>query len=211
MFTLPINLLILICALGSIVGDRENNRTGHYIFKPLTMLLLIGCLLWQGIGELTFSYAIFIGLLFSLMGDIFLMLPKERFIAGLLSFLVAHIAYIFAFFQVFEPQVTFWWLGVLLAFAVVFYGLLSNNLGGLKVPVIVYISVIITMIWIAGELYLQSPSDLNMIIAVGAIVFACSDSALAWNKFKKPFKGAQWVILSTYFFAQWMFAQAVTG
>jgi len=32
---------------------------------------------------------------------------------------------------------------------------------------------------------------------------------LAWNKFKQPFKGAQWAILSTYFFAQWMFAQAI--
>lgn len=173
------------------------------------MMILIGAILWQGIPESTFSYAIFVGLLFSLMGDVFLMLPKERFIAGLTSFLIAHVAYIVAFYQVFEPNVSYAWLGLLIATSTVFYGLLSKDLGTLKGPVIIYISVIITMVWIAGELYWQSPSYLSLTIFIGAVVFACSDSALAWNKFKKPFKGAQWVILGTYFFAQWMFAQAV--
>ncbi|NIW49240.1 MAG: lysoplasmalogenase, partial [Gammaproteobacteria bacterium] len=35
-----------------------------------------------------------IGLALSLAGDIFLMLPDEKFIAGLVSFLLAHLAYI---------------------------------------------------------------------------------------------------------------------
>jgi uncharacterized membrane protein YhhN len=37
------------------------------------------------------------GLVFSLAGDVFLMLPKERFVGGLVSFLLAHIAYIIGF------------------------------------------------------------------------------------------------------------------
>ena len=37
------------------------------------------------------------GLLFSLVGDVSLMLPNERFIQGLVSFLVAHLCYIVAF------------------------------------------------------------------------------------------------------------------
>src|SRR5213080_3500470 len=44
-----------------------------------------------------YDTAILIGLVFSLAGDVFLMLPRARFVAGLTSFLAAHIAYLFAF------------------------------------------------------------------------------------------------------------------
>lgn len=208
MFTLPFNLIVLCSALASIVGDRPNNRLFHYIFKPTTMLLLIGYLVVQGLPATTFAYAMLLGLSFSLLGDVFLMLPKERFIEGLGSFLVAHIAYLVAFYQLFEPQVTYWWLALLVLIAATFYQLLAKHLGPLKIPVIVYISVIMSMVWMAGELYWQNPTYISLTLFIGAVVFACSDSSLAWNKFKQPFKGAQWAILSTYFFAQWMFAQA---
>ena len=39
-----------------------------------------------------------VGLVCSLAGDVFLMLPEERFVEGLVSFLLAHIAYVVAFF-----------------------------------------------------------------------------------------------------------------
>lgn len=209
MFVTSFNLAVLGSALLSIVGDRPNNRTLHYIFKPVTMLLLIGYVMMQGLPDNTFAYAMFVGLLFSLMGDVFLMLPKERFIEGLASFLVAHIAYIVAFYQLFDWQLTWWWALSLAVFAVLFYALLAKHLGALKVPVIVYISVIIAMVWLAGELFWQSSNYLSLTLLIGAVVFACSDSALAWNKFKKPFRGAQWAILLTYFFAQWMLSQAI--
>jgi len=209
MFTLPFNLIVLCSAIASIVGDRPNNRLFHYIFKPGTMMLLIGYVVMQGFVPTTFAYAMFVGLAFSLLGDIFLMLPKERFIEGLASFLVAHIAYLVAFYQLFEPQVTYWWVALLMLIAFTFYRLLADKLGPLKIPVIVYISVIMSMVWMAGELYWQNPSYMSLTLLIGAVVFACSDSSLAWNKFKQPFKGAQWAILSTYFFAQWMFAQAI--
>ena len=209
MFVTSFNLAVLGSALLSIVGDRPNNRMLHYIFKPATMLLLIGYVMIQGLPDNAFAYAMLVGLLFSLMGDVFLMLPKERFIEGLASFLVAHIAYIVAFCQLFDWQLTWWWALSLVTFAVLFYSLLAKHLGALKIPVIIYISVIITMVWLAGELFWQSSSYLNLTLLIGAAVFACSDSFLAWNKFKKPFKGAQWVILLTYFFAQWMLSQAI--
>jgi uncharacterized membrane protein YhhN len=44
-----------------------------------------------------YKVAIITGLLFSLAGDVFLMLPSDRFIAGLVSSLFAHLFYIVAF------------------------------------------------------------------------------------------------------------------
>ncbi len=56
----------------------------RYIFKPLTTLLIIGLALLQDqeVSQ-TYRYLIVAGLVFSLTGDIFLELPTDRFIAGL--------------------------------------------------------------------------------------------------------------------------------
>ena len=137
------------------------------------------------------------------------MLPKDRFVAGLASFLLAHIAYLVAFFQLYQISVTWGWVAILAIIVVAFYRLLSPTLGQLKIPVMVYIAAIIAMLWMAGELYFTQASNLHLLLLVGAIIFAVSDSALAWNKFKQPFKGAQWVILLTYFAAQSLFGQAL--
>jgi alkenylglycerophosphocholine hydrolase len=40
----------------------------------------------------------------------------------------------------------------------------------------------------------------------GALLFVASDSALAWNRFRGEFRGAQIFILGTYFAAQWLIA-----
>lgn len=44
-------------------------------------------------GAYGVSKIFLLALLFSLLGDIFLMLPRERFLAGLGAFLLAHLAY----------------------------------------------------------------------------------------------------------------------
>jgi uncharacterized membrane protein YhhN len=65
----------------------------EYFAKPATMVALLAFVVQNGGlggGMIWFT----LGLIFSLAGDVFLMLPKEQFIAGLVSFLLAHVAYI---------------------------------------------------------------------------------------------------------------------
>ena len=173
------------------------------------MLLIIGAALSNGLPETLFTQCLLVGLLLSFCGDVFLMLPKDRFVAGLASFLLAHIAYLVAFFQLYQLNFSWGWVAILAVIAVTFYRLLSPVLGELKMPVMVYIGAIVAMLWMAGELYFAQASNLHLLLMVGAIIFAVSDSALAWNKFKQPFKSAQWVILLTYFAAQSLFGQAL--
>ena len=71
-------------------------RTLGYLTKPGTMIAIFLWLIWiwpEGValGPLGWFAA---GLLLSLLGDIFLMLPREQFMAGLVAFLLGHIAYI---------------------------------------------------------------------------------------------------------------------
>lgn len=209
MFSLPVSLCVVISSLLSIIGDKPANRTLHYVFKPLTMLILIAGAIGAGLTQTPFVYWLLLGLCLSLVGDVFLMLPSDKFIQGLASFLLAHIAYIVAFYQLYDGSVTLIWLGGVITFSCCFFMLLAKNLGKLKGPVIVYIMAISSMVWLAGELYFQQASLTHLMLLIGAIIFAVSDASLAWNKFKQPFSWAQWLILSTYFAAQWCLVQAM--
>jgi len=209
MLSLPVSLCVALSSILSIVGDKPSNRILHYIFKPLTMLILIGGALNVGLASQSFVYWLLLGLCLSLAGDVFLMLPSNKFIQGLASFLLAHIAYIVAFYQLYDGAFTVMWFVAVLAFSTGFFALLAKDLGKLKGPVVIYILAISGMLWLAGELYFQQATTTHLLLMVGALIFAISDASLAWNKFKQPFSWAQWLILVTYFGAQWLFVQAM--
>lgn len=67
----------------------------YYISKPLVIIFLIGLFLWQ--TPLTTSQLPFLlGLIFSLIGDVFLIPRSTRwFIAGMGAFSIAQLCYIF--------------------------------------------------------------------------------------------------------------------
>lgn len=90
-----ISSLVYIATLGNGTGaDRL-----HYVLKPLTTLLIAGIAfaIPAPISD-TYRWLVILGILLSLAGDVFLMLPDDRyFIFGLASFLVAHLFYIGAY------------------------------------------------------------------------------------------------------------------
>ena len=78
--------------------------------------------------------------------------------------------------------------------------------GKLKIPVLVYITVIAGMGITAFGRLESIQSTPAMIGALGATLFMISDGILGWNKFKKPFHLAEGIILLTYYSGQWMIA-----
>ena len=79
----------------------------------------------------------------------------------------------------------------------------------MTIPVIIYISIIIIMGWMAIERFNSLPTNGTFIAAAGAILFMISDAVLALNKFRKPFLSAEIIILTTYFTAQWLLAVSI--
>jgi uncharacterized membrane protein YhhN len=78
------------------VAVARRNRPVEYFCKPAVMVALIGAALWlepQSTSQRGWFVA---ALVFSLAGDVFLMLPppRDRFVFGLGSFLVAHLFYV---------------------------------------------------------------------------------------------------------------------
>ena len=204
-----LSLLIVLSAVLTITGHYQNKPYWVYIFKPLTTLLIaILVFLPDPPHATSYQYLIFIGLLFSLLGDIFLMLPTDRFIYGLGSFLVAHLFYIAAF-TLFDHGLSVLY-GMILG--IVGFGMLRllwPGLKHLKLPVVLYAGVLISMAWIALSGLGGPYHTAARLASTGALFFVFSDATLAYNRFRKPFHLAQALILGTYYVAQWLIALSV--
>jgi uncharacterized membrane protein YhhN len=181
-----------------------------YLFKPLTtaILLAIAGLATSAQGS-RYQVAVGLGLALSLLGDIFLMLPGDRFRAGLTSFLLAHLAYVVAF----TSAVPFGSAPALLAPTLAAAGLLIrilwSGLGRLRPAVLLYTVVILLMVWRAWARGWEFRTAGTVIAAVGATLFMTSDALLALNRFGRPFANAQAWVMSTYVAAQSLIAVSV--
>ena len=71
------------------------------------------------------------------------------------------------------------------------------------------ILVILIMSGLAWERHLQLELPQTLFAACGAILFLISDAQLAWNRFRMKFKSAQFLILGTYYVAQWALAMSL--
>ena len=193
-------------------AEYRGPRRLVYLFKPLTTVLILTLALTTAVPvSATYRAAIVLGLVCSLAGDVFLMLPKDRFLPGVASFLLAHIAYLVGF----TTDVRFGVMPLLLVPCVLLgaamLGLLWHGLGTMRAPVIVYLVVILAMLWQAVTRGVLLGATGAWLAAVGAAVFVVSDSALALDRFRKPYRTAQAVILPTYYAAQLLIAWSVAG
>ena len=69
----------------------------NFVFKPLTTLLIIAYAWPRGAATPVRRRWVLAGLALSLCGDVALMWPQQGFLPGLVSFLLAHLAYLVAF------------------------------------------------------------------------------------------------------------------
>jgi uncharacterized membrane protein YhhN len=205
--------LTFLCAVSAaiyIVGESYAVREVIYVFKPLTMVLIIAIAFWiKPTTAGLYKRLIMTGLLSSLAGDIFLMLPDDRFMPGLVCFLVAHLFYISAFISGGLRISVRWSLGPFLLYGAAFFIVLVPRLGDFKAPVSVYLLVILVMAWQALNRWSVTRRYEALLAFVGALLFVLSDSVIALDRFVQPFGAAMAIIATTYFIAQWLIACSV--
>jgi uncharacterized membrane protein YhhN len=200
----------VISGLVFIWSTYAGTQTQRYIFKPLTTILILGIALTLPDPISSFyRLMVAIGMLFSLGGDIFLMLPGNTFVFGLVSFLVAHLFYIVAYQSRAGLRFTLW-LFVLYAlfFGAMLY-LLWPHVGALRLPVVIYALVLVMMGWQAAEQWWVLRDGSALLAMVGALLFMLSDATLALNKFRAPIPQHDLIIMSTYYGAQLLIAWSV--
>lgn len=146
-------------------------------------------------------------LLFALLGDIFL-IGKKYFLQGLSSFLIAHIGFTIGFTSLFGFSWEILPLLFLIVIGALYFNVLRKHLNKMTIPVLVYLTVILVMNWQAVGLVFNDQSIVFLGLAFGSLLFTFSDAILAYDMFKKPFKSAELLILSTYWSAIYIFTLA---
>jgi|CXWK01.1.fsa_nt_gi uncharacterized membrane protein YhhN len=183
-----------------------------YVFKPLATLLILALALTLPPARPAYQWAVAAGLVFSTAGDIFLMLPRDRFVAGLASFLVAHLCYVWAFsLGVPIAANMLFWLPYFAAGGVVAALIWPGLKPALRGPVLVYVVVIAIMASQATERWYALGSGTALAAAMGAGLFVVSDGVLAIDRFRQPFRAARALTLATYWAAQLLIALSVSA
>ena len=189
---------------------KRDNQKGALLAKTVLSSLFVITVLIQ--PHLISEYYNFLlaGLIFCLLGDIFLALPqKGMFLAGLAVFLAGHLLYAFGFFRVTEIGE---WTGmgflVIVAAGGLIYFRLRIYLGQMKIPVIFYmivISVMLTGAWSVFGDYNLAGSGRIMVFA-GAFLFYLSDLFVARNRFVKKEFSNRLIGLPLYYTGQFLLA-----
>ena len=180
-----------------------------YGAKPGVMVGLLLALLTSTPSGTSTWFAL--GVLFSLLGDVFLMLPRERFVAGLAAFLLAHLAYI-AGFQPWQAHLSWPLVGVgvgsigvgIVLGRRILLGVQAKGKSSLRIPVTLYIAVITLMLISAWATWGQGDWSPRAALwaSVGATLFLVSDALLAWNRFVRPISSARLKVRIAYHLGQ---------
>jgi len=184
----------------------------NWLFKPLTTLLIIAHAWPRGHVRPPARRWVLAGLWLSLCGDVALMWPERGFLPGLVSFLLAHLAYLRAFTRDgvgFAARPAPFVLYAALA-GLILWQLWPGVPPGLRLPVLAYVACLASMAAQAAVVGLQSRGTprqrSGLWLAIGGALFLCSDALLATDRFAAPLPLAGLWILLSYWLAQWCIA-----
>lgn len=201
---------LIFAALESLALWKKRTRL-EYLAKPAVMIILF-LWLWTSVGLDGVSLWFGLGILLSLTGDILLMISLDRlFMAGLVAFLLAHLAYLIGF-NIPIPEISAW--GFVLAIIVGLGGvrvmrrivapLAEKGQARMRTPIIIYGVVISLMLLSAMMKMTDIAWNVNaaVLVGIGAFLFYVSDIILAWHKFVSPIQNGRIYNIGAYHLGQ---------
>jgi len=203
--------VILLALL--LVFEKKDSVPGKLMVKtPLSLLFILTASLQSQPIPSYFTYML-IGFILCLGGDVLLIFPQRKaFLLGLVSFLLGHVLYVVAFFNISQISSPAWIVTLIIvcvSIGVFFW--LKPHLGSMMVPVILYIVVITSMVIGAGSVLFDStlsPTD-TKVVFIGALLFYLSDLFVARHRFIKPEFINRMVGLPLYYSGQFLLAFSV--
>jgi uncharacterized membrane protein YhhN len=161
----------------------------------------VGLALALGGAGTPFGQRVLAALLLSLLGDALLLsAARPMFLAGLVAFLLAHVAYVAAFLG--AGVLPLWPLPLLALGVGLTLRWLWPHLGSMKGPVVAYCLVIAAMV--AAAMGVPSAA-----VHAGAVLFFLSDLLVARDRFAAPGFANRAAGLPLYYAAQLLLAGAV--
>lgn len=206
-----IELILISMIVGAVAGllraVRVADREGEIICKTAASLtfVVLGGIAWRS-GDPIAGFIV-AGLALCAVGDV-LLLCNRGFDAGLVSFVLGHVAYIVAFHH--ALPITGWPRWLVLPVALTSAGALSwlwPHLGSKKAAVSAYIVVITAMVW--GALAVTAAGVVGWTVAAGATLFYLSDLTVARQRFVHADFANRALGLPLYYAAQVLIALSI--
>lgn len=192
----------------ALVWSETTDTRIRYATKPAASACFLLTALAAGAFDSAYGTWVFVALLLSAAGDVALLgSGRGSFLAGLVSFLLGHVAYAIAF-GVRGLDAAWTVLGALAMVApfVVVLRWLLPYAAEMRAPVTAYALVISTMVALAAGTF---AFDADPRILVAAVAFWVSDIAVARNQFVAPGPTNRLWGLPLYYGAQFLFAWTV--
>lgn len=215
--SLPTIFSLLVAAFTAmlLLAEHRQSQLGKWLTKPFASLAFVALAYVQVSPSSTYGRVILVGLGLAALGDV-LLIPKQRlaFLAGIVAFLLGHVAFIVAFLLrgVSLPALeATGFLTLLIGVAVGRW--LWPHVGELRAAVIAYIVTICVMVPAAVGTAMRRDAvegaGHGMNIALGALAFFFSDLSVARDRFvKEEFQNRLWG-LPLYYLAQVLIAHSV--
>lgn len=190
-----------VFAVGNWWSRLRDDRTLQYVTKPAALGALVAVVVLLDPTDPARRVWFVAALVCGLAGDVFLMLPSDRFVAGLAAFLVGHLLYV-AGFMTDPPSLGAAAISLLVVAAAVvpvaarlMRALREGGHTGLTGPVAAYMVVI-------GAMWASALASGSPLAGAGGGLFVASDSLIAWDRFVRPLRWAGVTIMVTYHLGQ---------
>lgn len=204
---LAVTVVVAMIDWWAVAAERQRVERAA---KPLTMVALGAALLALDLPSSTLRWWFFVGIAFSLVGDVFLMLPSQRwFPAGLGGFLVAQVCYGVGFLS--TRTSTAWLLaGVVVMFTVML---------AIGPTIVSYAWREQQVLGVAVAMYMMAISFMavaafstgSIVAVVGALLFVASDATIGFTAFVQPVRHQRMIIMTTYHVAQVLIVLSLPG
>jgi uncharacterized membrane protein YhhN len=190
----------LLAALLFLLGPAVATGPGRALLKPVPVLCL--ALMTYPSTPDRFALLLAWGLAVSAVGDL-LLEGNGLFLAGLATFLLAHLLYLSAFVLDVRRLLPTRLVPFLAWGGLAFHGL-QPGLHGMTWPVVAYMGAIVAMMWRAAARVGVSPRGQASArwALFGAVLFGASDTLLAYDRFGQPIEGVRLPILFLYWLGQ---------
>jgi uncharacterized membrane protein YhhN len=178
-------------------------RRREWVSKPLVLVLLVGTAWLGGAADSAAGWWLLAALGLSLAGDVALLSDSQaRFVIGLASFLLAHVAFVVVFAHLGMPRADLGLVGLALVAGLA--GVVGRRvvpaawreggpaLGGAVTAYMGVIGVMVVAAWATGHL----------LVAAGASVFMVSDAILAMDRFVQGRRFGPLAVMVAYHLAQ---------
>lgn len=195
---------LLVAALSVAALDwyavLRRNKVIEYACKPLAAVLFLACALAIEPAHGSARAWLAVALVFCVLGDVFLMLPRDAFVPGLASFAVAQVLFAvsFAVSGISTGRLIGGSIVVVAGSAVLarrfIAALRGNGQTSLIPPVTLYMTVI-------GVMVVSAVGAGSALAGAGAVLFMVSDSLIAEERFVRSRRWQPKAIIVTYHLA----------